>query len=357
MKNKIKNILSERRLPWFLAIRIKEAQNTFYFLLNRAMNLFCASFNKGTPLISFYCGFHGNSGGTFAIANIANILATKYQVEFVTYPSSNFNRLLNSNIKLVRNPNFSSSVFVSDAESDHGFFEKLKLLDKRLIITCHCFPYESHGLEPKHIIKSLSYADKVHFVSSSQQEAFQLEPKKYEIIPNTTKKINKKTTTNCVGCVGNLNNIQKNVDESVEIALASKAEAIHLWSIKKDVWHNKKVIVHDWESDKEKIYNSFDALVFMSQLETFGLVVIEAMSAGIPCLLSSIPAFEQFRGCPGVKIISSNSHDNAAELLNELLVNKNILGEQMKIYFDKTYSEAAIFQQWDNLILKTLHVD
>jgi glycosyltransferase involved in cell wall biosynthesis len=59
------------------------------------------------------------------------------------------------------------------------------------------------------------------------------------------------------------------------------------------------------------IYNTFDVLINLSKQETFGMVVIEAMSAGLPCLLSSIPAFEQFRGCRGVRFIDETTSEQA----------------------------------------------
>ena len=163
--------------------------------------------------------------------------------------------------------------------------------------------------------------------------------------------------TNNVGSVGNLSDVRKNADQSIKIALASKADAIHLWSIKQDIWHHERVVTHSWETDKEKIYNSFDVLVFMSELETFGLVVIEAMSAGIPCMLSDIPVFKQFEQCPGVVIIDAVKETYAPEILNELLANKAELSHEMFHYFDKTYSEKAIFSKWNELIHDTLAHD
>ena len=66
----------------------------------------------------------------------------------------------------------------------------------------------------------------------------------------------------------------------MRIALKSNADCIHLWSLEEDRWNNPRVKVHSWESDKDKIYDSFDVLVFMSLEETFGMVVIEAADPG-----------------------------------------------------------------------------
>jgi len=349
----IKNIIQEKRLPWFIEKRMRVGENILFFLKNRTINFFRnASIND--IRITFQCGFHGETGGVFAIASIANLLAQRYQVEFLTNPSSNYNRLLSSKICFVETPNMNSDLFICDVTCDHYFLERVKKKGKLLIISCHGLLNESHGLESEQVKKALSFADIVHFVSPFQQDSFQLETGRFEIIPNATKKINKKRRTNNVGCVGNLNEVKKNVIESVNIGLASKADYIHLWSIEKDIWKDSRVVTHNWEKNKDKIYNSFDVLVFMSQVETFGLVVIEAMSAGIPCLLSSIPVFEEFGKCPGVTIIDTDNKENTAAILNEMLENKDKLRDPILEHFTNRYSEDVISEKWFSLVSKLL---
>lgn len=342
----IQKFIQEKRLPWFIESRIKTGKNLYFYLKSRGLHLFRRA-NKNKPLvITFSCGFHGETGGVFAIASIANLLANKYHIEFITYPFSNYNKLLSSKVLLVNTPNLESDLFICDASCAHSFFQQLKSLNKRIIVSCHGLLSELHGLESEYVKSSLSFADKVHFVSSIQQDSFHLEKGMYVVIPNTTGRIKKTSRTYNAGCVGNLNEKRKNADKSVAIALKSKAECIHLWSIEKDIWNNPRVITHSWEGNKDKIYNSFDILVFMSQLETFGLVVIEAMSAGIPCLLPSIPVFEQFRECPGITIIDSTDDRQASETLDDMLQNKDKLRESIIEHFEKTYSEHAISEKW-----------
>lgn len=352
-----KNVLSffdEKQLPWFISHRLQLIKNSFYYYKNRLFHAFL-NCEKGENLtITYICGFHGETGGSAAAASIANILAKKYKVEFVSFVTSDINHLLDSAVKVIKKTDFTSDLYICDAECEHTLYEQINRLNKKLLISCHCLPNDLHGLTEEYILKSLSYADMIHFVSDVQKEAFQLNAQKVKVIPNTSQPVHKNKLTYNVGSVGNLSDLRKNAKQSIEIALASDADTIQLWSVKKDLWQNPKVVTHAWETDKQKIYNSFDVLVFMSELETFGLVVIEAMSAGIPCMLSGIPVFKQFKDCPGVVIIDEANKDNAAELLNQLLKDKSHLAEKMKEYFESHYSSNAIFKQWDDLVCQVI---
>ncbi|MEJ2756361.1 MAG: glycosyltransferase family 4 protein, partial [Gammaproteobacteria bacterium] len=306
--NKIKNIFQERRLPYFIEHRLQYVINMTFFRLNRFLSGLSwigliPRRDYESVVITFKCGFHGQTGGVFAIASIANMLAKRYRVEFVSYSSSYYNRVLSHQVRLVKRANLDSNLFVCDVSCDHKFFEALKRRHKKVLVSCHGFLNASHDLLPEYVERSLSYADVVHVVSAVQQDSFQLPKNKVVVIPNATTKIHKMSSTRNAGCVGNLNLKSKNVQRSVEIVLQSDVEKIHLYSMDNDYWHNPRVVLHRWESNKRRIYNSFDVLVFMSEIETFGLVVIEAMSAGIPCMLSDIPAFRQFKDAPGVVLI------------------------------------------------------
>jgi len=344
MLSKFTGVLKERRLPYFIEWRRTKLINRTHYFSNV---LFCFfSEKKARKKITFKCGFHGETGGVFAIASIANLLADLYDVEFITYPSSNYNRFLNRNVRLVRSSAFESELFICDVTCDRAFFECLKRENKKIIVSCHGFLDGLHGLTAERVLGSLSFADKVHFVSYVQQVSFNLNEGSYKIIPNTTKSITKTTQTNNAGCVGNLNEARKNAQESVDIFLGSKLKELHLWSVETDKWKNSRIIIHAWESNKNRIYDSFDVLVFMSEVETFGLVVIEAMSAGVPCVLSNIPAFQQFKNCPGVVVIDEKNFTEAPEILNRLLKDRLEIRQSMMEHFEKNYSTNAVTREW-----------
>jgi glycosyltransferase involved in cell wall biosynthesis len=68
--------------------------------------------------------------------------------------------------------------------------------------------------------------------------------------------------------------------------LQSKISELHL---------TDNVILHDWVSQEDisSYYKAADFCIFPSQLESFGLVVLEAMASGAPLILSNIPAFRE----------------------------------------------------------------
>ena len=145
---------------------------------------------------------------------------------------------------------------------------------------------------------------------------------------------------------------RKNVEATVRIGLASNANLIQLWGTDNDLWNNPRVSVHPFETNRETIYNSFDCLVFLSKQETFGLVVIEAMSAGIPCVLSKLPAFEHFYKSPGIVFIEPNNTEAGANAVNELLNARQELAEPLRNFYKNNFSNTAVAEVWDELLAK-----
>ncbi len=358
--SQIKEMIVQRRLPWFIQSRLEVIQNRYAFYKNQFFYLYNRSFSKpdiNRKLITFKCGFHGKSGGVSAIASIANMLTSRYCVEFVSYPDSFYNKLLNKTVRIVNKPDMNKDIFICDVSCEHSFFEELKAHDKKIIVSCHGRLRSAHGLTPEYVQKSLNYADLTHFVSTTQQESFQLDEGLYTIIPNATRPIEKTKSTNNVGTVGNLCDERKNAKETVDIALHSNADFIHLWGAEEDKYNNPKVKIHPWASSKEKIYNSFDVLVFMSMEENCPMVVLESLSAGIPCLLSSISAHNQFEQFPGVVIIDPSIRGKARDILNLLLQDKDKLKNDIVSFWKKNYSEEAIAKKWFEVIDCRMPVD
>lgn len=335
------------RLPWRLRHGLDNLNNIYFYFRNRLYNALLPVRSK--PRIIFNCGFHGKTGGVFAIASIANMLAKKFRVQFVSFPTSNYNPLLATSVKVLKKIDFNADLYICDVTSNHEVLLTLKQHNKPVIVSCHGYLDRSHGLTPDRVKKSLELANKVHFVSILQQESFQLEKNHFFIIPNTNTKIQKTIVTNNIGIVGRLDDENKNVTGGLELALKTDAEKVHLWGEENQSIDNQRVITHGWEKDKNKIYNSFDVLISLSKFETFGLVVAEALSGGIPCLLSDIPAFRQFKECPGVSIISSVDQ-KAVDELNRLLETKNKLKLQIIKFWEKNFSEEVIADKWVHII-------
>ena len=223
--SKVRSLLMERRWPWFITHRLELARNGYYFYRNRLANclvpqssgLDCNEINSTESAIGdkkktvlFMCGFHGQSGGMYAIANIANMLADKYDVQFVSHPQSFYNSHLASAVNVVNKPHTNADVFICDVTCEHGFIEAVQQCGRPCLVTCHGLLDKLHGLNPGYVRKSLDLADKVHFVNEVQQHSFHLPEGKYEIIPNTNKPIKKTKNSRAVGTVGNLSEVRKN---------------------------------------------------------------------------------------------------------------------------------------------------
>lgn len=144
---------------------------------------------------------------------------------------------------------------------------------------------------------------------------------------------------------------------ALDIATSSQADEIHLWgsepspralTLIHDIEQRtgKRIQLHPWTKSKSRIYNSFDVLVSMSLNETFGLIVSEALSAGIPCLLSDIPAFRTFAGCSAVILTSPNDVSLAIGRLNRLMENRLELRAEAQQYWSNNFSMSTVRQQW-----------
>lgn len=346
-----KNNPSMPRVPWRIRAKLNDLVNGFHYYKNKLGH--SIKFGKDDPSIKsivFENGFHGKTGSTYAIAGIANLLSKKYRVEFVSFPRSHFNPLLKKSVRIVRTKRADADLYICTVTCDLGLLEELRRDKKKVMITCHSLLNALHGLTPQRIQRALSLADKVHFVSAVQQDSFKLEDGRYFVIPNTNAPIRKRTSTRNVGMVGNLAEPRKNVKRGVEIALKAEAEFIHLWGAETlDFDNHPRIKVHGWANDKNKIFDSFDVLISLSDTETFGLVVSEALSAGMPCLLSDIPAFRQFKDCRGVELVDAND-ERAVAKLNGLLRNKNELKGAIFKFWQEHYSEEVLAIKWHQAV-------
>lgn len=304
--------------------------------------------------IGFVCGFHGKTGAPVAIANIANGLAQTFNVSFEEYPNSFYYSLLDKSVQLEKKIEDDKDIYIYDLRADVDEVRKRKYANKIVIVTIHGLKPPSDSLADNHINQMLSLADNVHFVGNVQQDSYQLPKRQYFIIPNGVKPVKKSEITNNIGVVGNLNKCKKNAPLSIKIGLESKCDQIHLWSTNKSYSQDRRVVTHNWENNRDTIYNSFDVLVFLSQQETFGLVVAEALSAGIPCILSDLQAFLPFKECPGVILVKSNDINEAHLHVNRLLAQKVNLRNQIIEFYQQHFSLDKINRLWCSKVLELI---
>jgi glycosyltransferase involved in cell wall biosynthesis len=333
-------------VPYRIRTRIQGTRNRWSFHRNTLRHsVLRAGVSTQPPHVVVHCGFQGQSGGTYAMASIANLLAQRYRVDFISRPPSIYNSLLSSSVRIVSRLESGPGVYVCDVSTPPEAVDDARAAGKTILVSCHGLPSALHGMEPSRVRAALDRADLVHFVAVAQAEAFDMGPDRCRVIPNATAPILKRRSGNDVGIVGNLREERKNARQALAIALRSGAGTVHLWGADSNA-HNGRVRSHVWSQSKRRIYESFDVLVSLSRLECCPMVVLEALSAGIPCLLSSIPAHEQFRECRGVRIVGLGDDDRAVTLLNELLVAKQQLRTATVAFWADHFSAQSVGAQW-----------
>ncbi|MDR3090478.1 MAG: glycosyltransferase [Desulfobulbaceae bacterium] len=333
-------------LPWRVERELDRICNVFNYYKNNLRATHDAE-------ISFYCGFHGRTGGPAAISQIARILSKRYRVEFVSHPTSEYNSILAKSINIVSKPSASSQLMIFDVTAGKEIISNAKKSGKQTLVTCHGFPNTLHGLLESEVRSALDSANHIHFVSQSQQDEFKIPEGKYFIIKNTHQQMIKTRFGNNAGIIGGIDNQAKNLPRSLEIASASDASKVHVWGSDADNrWPT--AVFHPWTNNKHNIYNSIDVLISMSRNETFGMIVSEALSAGVPCLLSDIPAFRSFSECESVRVVAPDDTETAVQCLNALLENKKTLRNIAIKYWQDNLSESVVEQLWFSKIKELL---
>jgi glycosyltransferase involved in cell wall biosynthesis len=70
--------------------------------------------------------------------------------------------------------------------------------------------------------------------------------------------------------------------------------------------------------------------VFPSQAETFGLAAVEAANAGIPCVVTDLPALREvlsFEGKPAALFVGASDTATLADAVSRILADQALSGE------------------------------
>ena len=113
--------------------------------------------------------------------------------------------------------------------------------------------------------------------------------------------------------------------------------------------------MHTYSMDLDRIFGTFDVLLSLSLEESFGLTVIEAMSRGLPCVLSDIPAFRAFEGVRGVRVVDPDSPDDVARALDSSFEISAEDREAIRQHWQDRYSVEAVVEQWECVIGSIVH--
>ena len=94
------------------------------------------------------------------------------------------------------------------------------------------------------------------------------------------------------------------------------------------------------------MHSSFDVLLSASRSETFGLVVAEALSAGVPCVLSDIPVYrELYADCKGVVFLSGDEQQDI-QSINQSLDQAKSLKPHIIEFWNEHFSNETIRSAW-----------
>jgi len=101
------------------------------------------------------------------------------------------------------------------------------------------------------------------------------------------------------------------------------------------------------EERKLEFYRSLDVFVFPTLAEGFGLVLIEAMACGLPCLASDLPVLKEVGGDAIVTFESGQPSDLAEKLYN-LYLRQDIRESLSKRGQERVKNNFTLEKFWDN---------
>ncbi|MEG3069665.1 MAG: glycosyltransferase family 4 protein [Candidatus Syntrophopropionicum ammoniitolerans] len=104
---------------------------------------------------------------------------------------------------------------------------------------------------------------------------------------------------------------------------------------------------------RNSLYSWSDVAVFPSLYEPFGIVVLEAMAAGTPVVVSDCGGISETvrQGIDGLKVRTGNSHSLARNILT--LLKKPELGEKLK---ENAYKRVVDEFNWEGIARQTIAV-
>lgn len=334
-------------IPWRLRVLGKIALNAWKLITSVVARLHGG--NLSDIKICFRCKFHGTTGATIAIARIANVLAKSYRVYFEIPLTSDYPKYLQSHVIVSSKGPEDSDIFVVDGNTPLEDIVALRQAGRRVIIS-------AHGILPANLVlRKISAATATHFVSEVQLVNHPNPPDNIFFIPNYSNTLQKTFARFNVGIVGRVFDEKKRIRLALSLAEKSNASHIHVWGgfLKSD---NPRVTFHNWTAELANIYASFGVLLSLSQEESFSLTAIEAMSAGIFCVLSDIPAHRRFRDAPGIKIVDPSAEDDVVNAINYLLHAHEDLRSGLIEYWQTRYSEEAVQTMWNSKIEEILRL-
>lgn len=342
------------RLPWKLT--------SFLTKVRLAARYLAAKLARRRPkglTVQFFCGYHGSSGGSEAIAAVANGLSAHHTVWLNAGPFSWYNEWLHAAVGRTHGCLSQTDIFICDRSTSLSDLTRIKHTGKPVIASIHGLPDNAHGLAAERAFTIFDYADVCHFVTAAQADAFVPRARESIVIPNSSEDWGacRPATDPAgfaarLGMVGHFAEDQKNLAGNLDAGTASDASAVVVWGHVPEERDDPKIQYRGFGHDKQHIYNSFDVLITLSRTENLPLVIIQALSAGLPCVLSNITGHQSFGACPGVYLVDPDNQAEVISKINQALALKGAPSADIRAYWHDHYSVAASTGEWLALIAR-----
>ena len=338
-------------LPWRVRKRIESAVSACHSFANRMANARLKP-RHGKPRILFYVPFYGYTGGAFAVLSAANLLSESCNVSFLTHAGNVMNRYVSRGVRMVDAIAGPYDICVMESGVEESVIVEARGSGARIIMTMHGAPdtadgARNHGYSDQQVADTLRAADSVQYVSDVQRPFLEAIPGlHYRGIPNYVLPVQKTKHSRAVGLVCDTTVPHKNVDAGIAAAELSSASRIEVWGKYHDRQNGGRIRWNGFSSDKKRIYDSFDVLVHLSRLENQPLVILEALSAGIPCVLAPLPTYDGFRGVEGIYFADSGNAGAVAEAIDRALSCPQEVRDGLVRFWNANYSPQAVLAQW-----------
>jgi hypothetical protein len=241
---------------------------------------------------------------------------------------------------------------VIESGIEESIVSRVKHSGASIILTMHGAPSiaggaRNYGYSDEQIANTLKAVDSIQYVSDVQLPFFDDIPVLHRRkIPNYVQPVEKTARGRAAGLVCDTTLPHKNADAGIAGAELSSASRIEIWGKYRDRRSNARVRWNGFSSDKKRIYGSFDVLVHLSLLENQPLVILEAVSAGIPCVLAPLPAYDGFRGVDGIYFAESQDKSAVARAIDRALDCPQEVREGLIRFWETNYSPSAVLAQW-----------
>jgi len=338
------------RLPWRVQNLADKIISACHYYANRRAN---ERRPAGREFKILFCvPFYGYTGGAFAVLSAANLLAESCQVSFLTKASNVMNRYVSRKVRMVDGVAEPYDFCVIESGVDGAVISRVKRDGACIILTMHGAPatadgVKNYGYSDEQIADTLKAVDSIQYVSDVQSPFFEgIAAIHRRKIPNYVLPVRKARRGRAVGLVCDTTLSHKNADAGIAAAELSSAGRIEIWGR----YHNRRSTArirwNGFSSDKARIYGSFDVLVHLSRLENQPLVILEAISAGIPCVLAPLSAYDGFRGVEGIYFAQGDDPAAVARAIDQALDCPQETRDGLVRFWDANFSPDAVLAQW-----------